>query len=260
MRILNSQEVHFQPTDMRFGPSKVKAVVVFLIFVGVFTIPLVETFKDRQWGAFALVSFIYTIFLLVLGSLVVNAFKKDGWKVAIQNSAILLKADITGKGDLDILEIQFREIASLRKLREQYFVYKKRKNHTFLKQVRLHSLDMELLPDALGQLRTLAGPGAVGFELTESNRLVYPAGELMLNVDKIIAQLEASCRVREEESVEYDKPDLNDKQQVDDYILFLIRRGHKMDAQRWARQAFGFGLKESKDYVAELLQNSATTE
>ena len=195
-----------------------------------------------------------------MGSLVVNAFKKDGWKVAIQNSAILLKADITGKGDLDILEIQFREIASLRKLREQYFVYKKRKNHTFLKQVRLHSLDMELLPDALGQLRTLAGPGAVGFELTESNRLVYPAGELMLNVDKIIAQLEASCRVREEESVEYDKPDLNDKQQVDDYILFLIRRGHKMDAQRWARQAFGFGLKESKDYVAELLQNSATTE
>ncbi|MHC4773569.1 MAG: hypothetical protein ACYS8S_08420 [Planctomycetota bacterium] len=212
MRILNSQEVHFQPTDMRFGPSKVKAVVVFLIFVGVFTIPLVETFKDRQWGAFALVSFIYTIFLLVFGSLVVNAFKKDGWKVAIQNSAILLKADITGKGDLDILEIQFREVASLRKLREQYVVYKRSKKRTYLRQVRLDSLDI---------LGTLAGAGTVGFEMTASDRLIYPAGVFMLNTRKIIGQLETYCRVQEEQSVKYDKPDLKDAQQVNDYILFL---------------------------------------
>lgn len=257
MQILNSQEVHFQPTDMRFGPSKVKAVVIFLIFVGVFTIPLVATFKDRQWGAFALFSFIYTIFLLVLGRLVVNAFKKDGWKVAIQNSVILLKADITGNDSQDILEIQFREIASLRKLREQYVVYKRSKKRTYLTQVRMAALDIELTPEAFSHLKTIAGTGTVGFDMTASGRLIYPAGVLMLNTGKMIDQLEAYCRVQEEQSVKYDKPDFKDAQQVNEYILFLVRRGHKMDAQKWARKAFGFGLGESKEYVAELLHKAS---
>ncbi|MHC4290313.1 MAG: hypothetical protein ACYSSK_09735, partial [Planctomycetota bacterium] len=61
--------------------------------------------------------------------------------------------------------------------------------------------------------------------MTASDRLIYPAGVFMLNTRKIIGQLETYCRVQEEQSVKYDKPDLKDAQQVNDYILFLVRRG-----------------------------------
>ena len=258
MRTLDSQEVHFQPTDTRFGPSKIKAVVVFLIFAGIFAIPLVATFQDRQWVPFVFVSILCAIILLTMGNWVAKAFKKDGWKVAIQNSAILLKADITGKTSPDILEIQFHEIVSLHKLGERYILYRGGKSENRTKPVRLDALDIQLAPDAYAQLETLVGVGAKGLEMKSPDRLVYLTGIHMLATDKIISQLEIYCQVREAQMVSYDMPDLKDKKQVDFYILFLARRSHKMDAQQLARKAFGFGLRESKDYVSELLRKTVS--
>jgi hypothetical protein len=257
MQILNSQEIHLQPTDTRFGPSKIKAIFVFLIITGFLSIFWIVTLKEREWVPFAIVMFISVIILLTASSWVFRAFKKDGWKVAIQNKAILLKADITGKGSQDILEILYHEINSLRKIRERYISYKGGKSGNRTNPVRFDALDIQLTPDAFTQLETLLGAGATGLEMAASCRLIYPTGTSMLNTNAIINQIEAYCRTLEPELICYDMPDLKDTQQVNSYILFLVRRNHKMDAQQLARKAFGLGLRESKDYVAKLLQKAA---
>ena len=219
MRILNSQENHFQPTDMLFGPSKIKAVIVFLVLTGLFSILLVVTFQDRQWVPFALISFFCVITLLGMGSWVVKAFKKDSWKIVIQNSAILLKADIVQGDSQGVLEIQFHEISSLRKIKEKYIRYKGGRNHT--KPTRFDSLDIQLAPAAYTQLEMLVGSGVRGLEMIAPNRFIYPTGIHMLSVDKIICHLKTHCRIQESETIRYEMPDLKDKQQVNNYILFL---------------------------------------
>lgn len=254
MRILNPQEVHFQPTDTQFRPSKVKAVIVFIVPAGIFSIFLITTFQGRQWVPFVFVSIFCVIILLTMGSWVAKAFKKDGWKVTIQNSAILLKVDITGKDSQDIIEIQFREIASLRKLRERYIRYKGGGKKT--KPVRFDSLDIELTPDAYTQLEMLIGAEIKGVGATSPNRFVYPTCMHMIGTDKILRQIESYCQVQQVQVINYDMPDLKDKKQVDRYILFLACRGHKTDAQQCAREAFGFGLSESKEYVSGLMKKT----
>lgn len=257
MRILSSEQVHFQPTDMRFGPSKIKSIVAFIAVAAFFSILIVVTSKDRAWGALIIVSILCGIFLLITGSFAVKAFSKNGWRVVLQNSVILLKADTIGKHRQDIIEIQFREIASVRKLREQYLVYKKGKKRTHLSQIRMDALDFDLNPDAYAQLTSLTGSAITGLDLSTPNRLIYPTGTHMLSTPNIITQLEKYCRVEEDHAIEYEKPNMDNAQQINDYILLLVRRGRKMDSQQLARKAFGLGLSESKQYVADLLQKAS---
>ena len=256
MRLLNSEEIDLQPADMTFGPSKIKAVIMLVLVVGVFGIPLVLTFKSSQWVPFAFIAVIAAVFLMGIGSFTVKAFSKNGWKIAAQTGGILLKANITGKNSDDILEIEFSDIASLGGLCEQYYVYKQKKNRTYFHRVRCRSLDFELTNEAFSKLRELTGSSVIGLSLTDPNRLIYPSDQAMLLTNNIIKHLERHCKIRPEQQVEYDKPDLKDPQQANDYILLLAQRGHKMDAQRMARRAFGLGLGESKQYVVDLLQQA----
>jgi len=251
MQILKSQDVRSQPTDMRFGPSKIKVFVVFLVVVGLWAIPLVVIFNDRQWTPLVFVSFIGVIILLVMCSWVFKAFKKDGWRLAVQNNAILMKVDIGGKGDgQDILEVKFNEIVSLRKIRERYILYKGGRNPT--KPVRIDALDIQLTSDSFDQLESILGLTTAGLEMVMPCQLIYPIGTSMLNTNAIISQLKNHCRTLRSELICYDMPSLKDPQEVNSYILFLIRRGHCMDAQKLASDAFGLGVRKSKDYIEML--------
>ncbi len=256
MRILNTQEVLLQPTDTLFGPSKIKAIIVFLICLFIFVLVQMMTFNEGQWLGRVLFSLIGVVILLATGSRVVQTFRKDSWQIAVRTDAVLVKADITGEDSRDILEIPFREIASLRKLREQYYIYRRRKKHYYLSRVRMDALDIELTQDSYAQLSQLGAAKAAGLEMAAPNRLIYPAGALTMNVDRVIAQLQNECRVEQDHEAAFEKPNLKDKQQVDDYILLLARRNNSMAARRWAHQAFGYDREEAKNYITNLLQNA----
>jgi len=230
MQILDFQKINFQPTDIRLGPSKVKTIAVFLMSIGLLSIPLILTYNNHLWIPFYFVMFFSAAVLLVLGHWLIKAFKKEGWRILVQNSGILLKVDINGKNNEDIIEIRFSEIISLRKIQERYFCYQGGRNR--FKPVRFDSLDFQLTSDAYTTLAERTGSESSGYELLEPNRLIYVTGREMLKTNAVIEHLKAYCSIQESQRIYHDIPNLKNKRQVKSYAQFLARRNHKFDSHQ----------------------------
>lgn len=211
-------------------------------------------------------------FMLFIFGVLVRSFKPTNWLLAVGIDRLWIKYrsylnSHFPPDDLQVIELPYAEIESVGLIRRKEIVLgsKNRQQIQFSKHLEftLRQPFGQELPEALQAERNAKDRSAKRIKSKASHYPVQVKGDKVFRVcisgirpgwKRALRELETNgvvvaCEKREAE--DYTKP-LSDKRQMEDQLIQLIEQGKTLAAVKLARQRYGMGLTEAKQFIDEL--------
>lgn len=219
-----------------------------------------------------IIDFAGLLFTLFSLGMLVRSFQTTNWLLALGSDRLWIKYrsylnSHFPPDDLQIIELPYAEIESVCLIRRKEIVYgsRNRTQTRFFKHldVVLHQPFGSQLPEALLAERNAKAPLKRG---CKSRSLDYPVcakGQNIIRVrindirpgwKRALSELEhngVSVTPEKRESEDFTQP-LEDKRQMEDQLIRLVEQGRTIAAVKLARQRYGMGLSEAKQFIDEL--------